>query len=244
MRPVMSKHHSRGQALIESALCFPLLMLACAFMFWCTKFGVLNEESQLDVRYSQQTLQASNLFDYYSLPALYDAVSGAPSFDPKCLPVHEDFLNGSNVDISDGVSISRSSFWKTSNITVNRCKTGLQMLRGGSGYSRDIVMSYEKQYLTFDNTPPLFAQQLLNNSMSVVAPESIAMFSSATVMTLYQCFNDDGQHDNLGSVLRASLIDPQSPQNDPTPQLAATMNDVKSARRTDAPTLTPGGKCT
>jgi hypothetical protein len=80
---VLVKHAQRGQALVETALFLPLMLLLLFAIIYLSQAGVAQERGQVAVRYGSLVSPAKN----YSVEAMYQAYgAGLPSPTPYSSP--------------------------------------------------------------------------------------------------------------------------------------------------------------
>ncbi|MBD5655593.1 MAG: hypothetical protein IAI50_10520 [Candidatus Eremiobacteraeota bacterium] len=104
----MLRRHERGQAIAETALFMPLLLLGLFGIMFAVTDGALSERLQLGVRYGglMGTLFGpQNPYNSYSLYSMYSTLDGANP-DVGC--------NGQGPDVSM-LRTSRAPFWQPAN---------------------------------------------------------------------------------------------------------------------------------
>lgn len=69
--------YSRGQTLIETAICLPIMLLVLFGVIYFSNAGVVNARAQLTARYGATSLFASNTAPTYSAADIYNATNDA-----------------------------------------------------------------------------------------------------------------------------------------------------------------------
>ncbi|HEV3157777.1 MAG TPA: hypothetical protein VGZ00_10565 [Candidatus Baltobacteraceae bacterium] len=189
----MKSRASRGQALLETAVALPILLLAFFGVIWAMKEGTLLERSQLDVRYGGVLAAQSQAYQDYSLSTLYTTVdfptAGPPT--PFCGTPPPALIGGGSV--GGGVTVSQQPFWAPQNAVVASCTGPRLPLTASLGFTRDYLIDTSHESVTVLADVPTQIKAMLGNSATTSVGNSAqeTFYRSPDLTTLLVCLNEN-----------------------------------------------------
>lgn len=115
---------ARGQALVETAIMLPVVLLALFAVIYFCNLGITDERLQLTARYAAQNLFAADAYPAYSASDLYNI----PAQTTVCpAPPTTLMYNGAPL-----TGISSAPFWNPGNVPTPACALQTRDLGGAS----------------------------------------------------------------------------------------------------------------
>jgi hypothetical protein len=206
-------HGERGQALVESALFLPVVLLVLFGAMYVGQFGVVSERAQLAVRYGGVTAaQSSNL---YSAAAIYQGVAN-PTLPAACPTPPVDVMEEGG-PLPGPVS---DPYWRATS-AVGTCQAAAYRI-GGAQFlaSHFFAVSVDTVTATFDvaSRAP-YLQPFLGGTLSTSARQSFA--HPADPGTILYCSQEVQKRvsNAIQSATAAAATPPPAPGNTPPPPL-------------------------
>jgi hypothetical protein len=170
-------HDDRGQALYETALFLPVMILALFGIIWATKEATLSERIQLGVRYGGTISQLQNPYNQYSMYALYATIDGKPPTDLTTCASAPPAI----------VSQGDEAFWQARATPVSNCFPGAAIVNSPETYSQPIFVQSSLEQVTgaAQTSGFLIANVFGGTSKTLVAQENF--FRSPDVSDLAAC---------------------------------------------------------
>jgi hypothetical protein len=182
---------SRGQAVLETVIVMPLILLGFFGVIWAMKDASLAERAQLAVRYGGMVDSLSQPYEAYSLYAMYATIDNVvPAANAAC-------YSGDTTQLAAGYA----PFWlpAASSALVTPCASSLAVVTGPETYSQPVLLR--------NDYSSLLATTAVSGYLSSVA------FHGATTTTVRAAENFFRSPDvgilltctTLGSVVKNSL---------------------------------------
>ena len=178
--------HSRGQALIESAIALPVFLLAIFGVVWALQSGVLGERVQLAARYGGMVSAQSNPFDSYSVYAAYSAAGGVPIAAPCNAPPASAILTDT-APITDPAPASQP-FWQPTAGSVSTTPLCGHTVSNAAGLSSPKLLGHVQISVDASNAVPSFLQPFAGAATGSHA--SVNELQSPDMSTLVVCYPD------------------------------------------------------
>lgn len=207
---MLTRRHSRGQALLETALFMPLFLLGLFGVMLAAKEGALNEKVQLGVRYGGMITSLEQPYLAYSVYSMYATIDGSPSADPnKC--------SGVATSAAADLTVGRATFWQpTAGSITPTCLGGLSLV---AAPPQNILL--ENSYIGLTANAPVdgyLSANVLGGKTYETAAASENFIRSPDAGSLLSCtpIGDavkaslEGQHDTLTPDSTASTPFPES----------------------------------
>jgi hypothetical protein len=176
--------HSRGQALIESAIALPVFLLALFGVMWALQSGVLGERVELAARYGGMVSAQSNPYDSYSVYAAYSAAGGTPITPPCNAPPAASIIANTS-PITDPAPASQP-FWQPVTGSVAATPTCGRTVSTASGLSAPKLLGHVQISVDAANAVPSFLQAFAGASTGWHA--SVNELQSPDMSTLVVCY--------------------------------------------------------
>jgi outer membrane biosynthesis protein TonB len=201
----MMKQTQRGQALVETALALPLVLLSLYTLFWAAKFAIVSERLESDKRYAQHVVNSQNIYTNYSVVTLYDSISQNPNIKPVCAAPPPELMTGQDIVTNNSIPFPRQGMWHTNAAATNsECDaTRPQFLLAKNNYDRDLVLEVPRTHFSTLVNPPYSASVLFPNSSHsfILAAQSVDLYQAGSTRTTLLCYPQ------LGNAVAASLRD-------------------------------------
>ncbi|MBV8723197.1 MAG: pilus assembly protein [Candidatus Eremiobacteraeota bacterium] len=193
---------SRGQALTETALFMPLILLTLWGIIWAAQYGVLSERVQGAIRYSGLISNQINPFTQYSMYVLYNSLGTTTTNSP--IPVQT-----CNAPSTDAMSNSGSypgptsgPFWQ-----ATAAPPTLSCANGTNSQTAVYTTGLNQPAIALSNTPVVSAQVLVPNYLQSIfggltqlpASGQLNFIRPADMSTMLNC------HTGMQNVLGPSL---------------------------------------
>ena len=177
---------TRGQTLIETALCLPIVLLALFGVIWVANMGVVNERTQLSLRYGGLASFAATQAGPYSVGAIYTGLSQPLSAAPCPTPPAGAFNNSTPFP-----GPTSAPFWQPVNVQPT-CAPLVTNIGGAQFLASHYVYASNPQVTSTVNVPsyvqansnPTINSQLTMTASGVfahAAPPGIILYCSQEV---------------------------------------------------------------
>jgi len=182
----MNQLQQRGQAVFETAITLPLFLLVLFMLFCAIKSAIISERIERDVRYTQQILNSSNIYTEYSIPSLYDAASGAPSFMIVCEAPPPRLVSSSGPIYNNGITFSGLYLWNAYAVNT-ACNTSHETLLANDGFQHDLLFGFQTASISANFSMYLGAHSTGIAPVALQA-KSMSYFHAASVADIEMCY--------------------------------------------------------
>ena len=181
------QNHSRGQAVVETAIAMPLIVLALFAVIWAMKDASLSARAQQAVRYGGMIDSLQQPYVAYSLYTIYATIDNVvPAANAAC-------YNGDSTQLSAGYA----PFWlpTSSAPLVTPCASSVAIVTGPETYTQPVILRNNYSSLSATTTA---AATVLHGETTTTVRAAENFFRSPDVGTMITCTT-------LGSVIKNSL---------------------------------------
>lgn len=204
----LTRHSSRGQAVVETALFLPVFLLVFWAVIWAVQTSVANERLQSAVRYSGLISSDINPYLQYSLFSIYDNLGSNVGVVPQpCSTPNTDALSNANTFPGPASGV----FWQPQSNSIQSTCVGAQVSLTGSSLARTELFMNNNAQLSAKTTVPQLLSAFLGKSTSIAAQQNF--LRGPDVGTIVHCYPE------LNAAISASLrpLTAPSPSAVPTP---------------------------
>ena len=224
---------SRGQAIPETAIMTPVILITLFGVIWAAQYGVMNERVQSAVRYSGLISNQIDPFNQYSMYVLYNSV-GNPSNSPipaqTCNPPGIGALNNTG----EYPGPESGPFWQATPAPV---ATACNASTSGQSSVAEYQTGMNEPVLALSNLPSVTAQVVVPNFLQPLfgglteLPTSAQMnfLRPIDMSTMLSCYP------GIQNVLEPSL--------QPTPQAITLATSSPIPEPMASPTYPPISTC-
>jgi hypothetical protein len=205
------KSASRGQALAESLLFFPVLLLLLFGTIYVSKYGVLSERTQLAVRYGGLVGNSS----IYSVATIYNFLSLPNGSLPTC-PSPPPGIVTDDTPLPGPVS---APYWQPVSVTTS-C-VGIAHSVGGAQFIASHIYAASQNTVSTQLKVPEYLQNVVGTNLcAIVAGACVVVSASepfahpADPSAILYCSQE--VHDRVKDAVFGALL-PPTPNPSPTP---------------------------
>ena len=139
VRLLVTPHHARGQALVETVVFLPVALIALFGIIYFSRYGVLTERAQSAVRYG--ALVAYGKGPVYSVADIYNGVAaGGATRTPACpANVQPDTVKALSEQYLAGAT--PAPFWRPDSATAACTQSTLSFAGSASAASRIVTVT-------------------------------------------------------------------------------------------------------
>ena len=205
------QNHSRGQAVVETAIAMPLIVLALFAVIWAMKDASLSARAQQAVRYGGMIDSLQQPYVAYSLYTIYATIDNVvPAANSAC-------YNGDGTQLSSGYA----PFWlpTSSAALVTPCATAISIVTGPETYTQPVILRNNYSSLKATTTA---ATTVLHGETTTTVRGAENFFRSPDVGTMLTCTT-------LGSVIKNSLEGRNDPNVPTSLTTAMPLNPTTTA---------------
>lgn len=180
---------TRGQTLIETAVCLPIVLLALFGIIWMSNEGVVDERAQLSLRYGGLASFASTQTGPYSVAAIYNGLNQPLSAAPCPTPP-----SGAFNHTAPFPGPTSGSFWQPVNVQPTCAPVvasigGAQFLASHYVYASNPSVTATinvPSYVVANSTIPGQLAKTANGYFAHAAPPGIILYCSQEVFNRVQ----------------------------------------------------------
>lgn len=195
----VKRHRERGQATVETAVFLPVFLIVLFGVIWAVQSSVVNERTQVAVRFAGLISDEANPYQSYSLGALYDGIPGVASAEVyTCSTPAPDALMNSGEFPGP---TTPTFFQPTGGTSTGTCTQNETNLNGGT-MTWPLLLIHTQSTISATTNVPSFLSGVLGSLQNLSATQNF--IDVPDVHTILTCFYD-GTTDDLGTVVGDSL---------------------------------------
>jgi hypothetical protein len=175
--------HSRGQALLETAISLPVFLLVMFGVVWALQIGVLGERVEMVARYGGMVSARINPYEQYSLYAAYSAAAGAP-LPTSCVKPPTGLI--SNTGPLAAPATQTQPFWEPSAGTAVASVVCGKILANGTGLSAPMLLGRTAITVEAATDVPAMLQSAIGSQRQRLS--TLHQFESPDMATLVGCY--------------------------------------------------------
>jgi hypothetical protein len=210
-------HRQRAQALVETAIFMPLLLISIGGILWTGQTLIIQERMWSSLRYSGEIEFPVSVANAMNLNTVYDTANNGGAVLQKdfagCGKPHTNWYDSINYNVGGIRNVTRVPFFVAITPMPSTCSTGTFMLRG-HGLTRDLISSWsvEDAYGQARSGLNGFLPSNLQNTIGLIRIHvSQSFFNAPSVAQILQAYPD-----TIAQAVKASLHDGSLGINDPT----------------------------